>query len=176
MMVSTHRPLCRSSVGALVVILSVAGAGEGWAEHGSQELEAIRQFYLAIHSVHLKARADISRTIALSPTQTQTRVGTGELEYWEVENLFRSDTRTSPELGLIDDMDAAYDGSVSQLIRYFSPEPGSTHHPSQLFLSAGRHHIPSPVPNPLFLPVDFVKITVDNCPACQPATRGPTRP
>ncbi len=65
MMVFTQRPLSRSSVGALVVILSVAGEGGGRAERASQELEAIRQFYLAIHSVHLKARAEISRTEAL---------------------------------------------------------------------------------------------------------------
>ena len=79
-------------------------------------------FYLSIQSVHLKARAEITRTEALEPRRS-ARVGTGTIEYWEIGDRFRRNTRTSPQLGLIDDMDAAYDGSVTQVIRFFGSEP-----------------------------------------------------
>ncbi len=55
-------------------------------------------------------------------------------------------------------MDAAYDGSVTQVIRFFGSEPGSTKRQSYTDPREGKTPFPSPIPNPLFLPIHFVKI------------------
>jgi hypothetical protein len=169
MSVAKRPPRSRAaSFFAFLSLILPVGAGLGEAERISPELDAIRQFYLAIHSVHLEAHAEISRNVASSSGASQTRVGTGTIEYWEVGDLYRRDVRTDPELELLDDMDAAYDGSVSQVILYFGPQVGSTKRTAHMSVWSGRQPSPSTVPNPLFLPIDFMRISVDNCPGCQP--------
>jgi hypothetical protein len=160
----------RSAVcgGAIALVLLAGGEGPAWAQPAGEELQTIRDFYAAIKTVRLKARAEISRTIAVGPGETETRSGVGTIEYWEAGDRFRRNTRTSPELELIDDMDAAYDGTLLQHVRFMIPGEDSEAPRTFMSVTAVRQPVPSAVPNPLFLPADFMRISTENCPSCQP--------
>jgi hypothetical protein len=155
--------------GAILLCLLDPPGSAARAQSLSQELEGIRNFYAAIKSVHVKARAEISRTIVSEHAPPEFLSGVGAIEYWEAGNLYRRDTRTSPQLRLVADMDVAYDGSLMQIMQYMTSERTPEERVSLMQLSSsGREPVPSTVPNPLFLPIDFMKLSIQHCPDCQP--------
>lgn len=117
-----------------------------------ERLEELRQKYAAIKSVHIVADAQIILY------GQNFRVGAGSYEYWAEGDRYKIKCHSDKHLGLLPDVDLAYDGS-----RFYHLDRASG------ILSYQRHDISKTfgaLPNPLFMPVNFLSIEDDDCPFC----------
>ncbi len=119
------------------------------------DLSALRDAYLGVRSVHVRAQARIEVARA-----GKARVsGLGSFEYWWDRGRYRIECRSDPALGLANDVDIAYDGARYQ---YFER--------SALILSyqAGEpEQVPTALPNPWLLAFEFLSREGDACPGCR---------
>jgi len=116
-------------------------------------LENLRRKYAAIDSVHIIADAKIAMY------GEDFRVGLGRFEYWARGNKYRTKTSTDKLLKLNTDLDVAYDG---ERFYYFDQRSGILSYRSTDDL---RSH--AALPNPLFLPLDYLSNDDDECPLCK---------
>ncbi len=117
-----------------------------------EKLERIRQGYASAKSVHIAAVAKITLY------GSNFRVGNGSYEYWAEGDRYRIKCHSDPQLGFLKDVDIAYDGK-----RFYYFDRSSS------LLSYQHRDIPQTMgalPNPLFLPVDFLSAEDDSCPFC----------
>ena len=113
--------------------------------------------YSNIHSIHFIAHA----TIWLAPQGEQPQPvvrGTGEFEFWADADRYRVRCVTAPQLQLATDLEIAFDGERRQ---QFSPRM------AMLIVKKGNDSsMPLALPNPLFLPLDFLNPETDACKVC----------
>jgi hypothetical protein len=85
--------------------------------------------------------------------------GRGRYEYRAAGDLFRYRVATAPHVGKFTDVEVAYDGDLYQSYR------------ADMGLLSLRREVlrqaPAALPNPLFLPVSFLGLFGDGCPACE---------
>jgi hypothetical protein len=136
--------------------LGLAGGGGAArrqeADAAARGLDKLREKYAAVESVHLSA------DVKLAVYGADFRVGSGAYEYWAQGDRYRIKSRTDSQLGLKTDYDIAYDGKRFYLLDH-----------SMAVLSYRRKDEPRSVaalPNPLFLPVDYLSSDDDDCPLC----------
>ncbi len=157
-----NRRLCRrgfiaaSLVGGVLGLPWTAAAGAPGIE-GTDPLGSLKR-YANIRSIHLLAHAAFG--LAAHDDQPAGR-GTGEFEFWAEADRYRVRCVTSPALGLASDRDIAFDGSR---VQSFDRESGL------LTIKKGADaQMTVALPNPLFLPLEFLNPGADPCPFC--ATR-----
>jgi hypothetical protein len=117
-----------------------------------RNLETLRAKYSGIQSVHLVASAKIAIYGG------DFRAGTGTYEYWAEGDRYKTKSRTDNQLGFNTDVDVAYDGK-----RFYYFDHGSG------ILSYRQQDEPksqAALPNPLFLPVDYLSNDDDDCMFC----------
>jgi hypothetical protein len=117
-----------------------------------EKLEGLRQKYATARSVHIAATARITLY------GENFRTGTGSYEYWAEGDRYRTKCHTDSHLGFLPDVDVAYDGKQMYYLNHASRT-----------LSYQQHDISKTIgalPNPLFMPVDFLSIEDDDCPMC----------
>ncbi|MFN2453834.1 MAG: hypothetical protein ABR577_06395 [Pyrinomonadaceae bacterium] len=153
-----------SMILAAVTILSVAAATvfilftsadtkvKGNKDKSVRALEGLRAKYASINSVHLTADANIALF------GSNFRAGTGTFEYWAEGNRYRIKCHTDKHLGFKTDLDISYDG---KRFCFFDRGSGILSYRQKDDL---RSQIA--LPNPLFLPVDYLSIDDDECPLC----------
>jgi hypothetical protein len=127
------------------------GADKEKAVHG---LEKLREKYAAVKSVHLAA------DVKIALYGGGFRAGNGSYEYWAEGDRYKIKCSTDKNLGLKSDFDMAYDGKRFYL---FDRRMG--------VLSYRQKDEPRSVaalPNPFFLPVDYLSGDDDDCPFCNP--------
>lgn len=143
-----------------VVVAGALLAGSGWAATARADdlldsLARMRAQYESIESVHLLASANIF--LANDPEGTEA-LGKGSFEYWAQADRYRMDCRTPPRLGLAPDVDVAFDGQLLQLL---------LREMNTLSIRSGdARQQPVALPNPLFLPLDFVSPRGPDCDGC----------
>ncbi len=112
---------------------------------------AARSFYAAVAAVHVEADVRVTKD-GVS--------GLGTFQYWADGEKYRVNcTMPADRLGIMSDVQVAFDGRQFQL-----------YHAAADVLSlfeGDRPTIPTAVPNPFFLPVDYLSKDSDACPACQ---------
>ena len=119
-----------------------------------EKLERLRQKYADVRSVHIAAKATIYLYGA------NARSGSGSYEYWADGERYRIKCSTDPHLELFSDTEFAYDG---QRFYFLDRKTG--------ILSYRQQDEPrsfAALPNPLFLPVDFLSRDDDDCVFCTP--------
>src|SRR6266567_8813613 len=119
---------------------------------GSNPLESLIR-YSKLRSIHFIAHA----AIWVVPHDDQVR-GTGEFEFWAAADRYRVRCVTSRQLGLASDLEIAFDGDRWQMFE---------HEHGLLALKKGDNPMMVlALPNPLFLPLDFLSLQTDTCPIC----------
>ncbi len=111
--------------------------------------------YSRIHSVHLIAHATISMG---AHDDYPAQRGKGEVEFWADGERYRLRCVSPQYMGLAADVDVAFDGEHKQ---WFDRETG--------FLRVRKgddSKTRSSIPNPFFLPVDFLNRETDSCLFC----------
>ena len=139
----------------VVVTLLALGTPGARAQDLLGALESLRASYQALESVHLVASAEIF--IGSDPTGTSA-AGMGEFEYWAEEDRYRIACRTPPRLGLAPNVQVAFNGALFQLLL----EEMAT----LSIQAADARQLPVALPNPLFLPLDFVSPDDSECDGC----------
>ena len=146
------------------IVLSVA-AGTVYAAWFSQQsgrsnrdksvkaLENLRSKYASINSVHVVADAKI---IVYG---SNFAVGRGSFEYWAEGSRYRVKCSTDKQLRLNSDVDIAYNGERFQ---FLDRAAGTLSYGS---IDDFRSH--AALPNPFFLPVDFLSRSDDECGLCR---------
>jgi hypothetical protein len=124
-------------------------AKSGGADHYLSMLDQVRRFYEAVNSLELEASAWI---------WLPERSGRGTVEYAVSGDRYRFRTTTDRGLGLTGDVEMAYDLEHYQL---FLVDMASLSLYSQT-----PDRLPSPLPNPFFLPAAFLGLEDDACHAC----------
>lgn len=119
----------------------------------ARDLEELHQKYARVRSVHVRATAKI--TIY----EGGVREGTGTFEYWAEGDRYRTICHTDPQLQLLSDTDTAYDGSR---FYYLDRESGLLSYRAEDEAKSF-----SALPNPFFLPVDFLTNDMDDCAFCR---------
>ncbi|HBB86806.1 MAG TPA: hypothetical protein DC047_04255 [Blastocatellia bacterium] len=116
------------------------------------ELEKLRQNYAMVKSIHIVADAKVAVFGA------SFRVGKGSYEYWAEGDSYKMKCHTDPNVGLLADVDVAYDGKQFYFLDHAS---GTLSYQQQdVMKTTGA------LPNPLFMPVDFLSIDDDDCHFC----------
>jgi hypothetical protein len=118
-------------------------------EKSVQALDQLRGKYAAINSVHLVADAKVS---------IYGVNGTGTFEYWAEDKRYKIKSHTDKHLGFKTDVDVAYDG---KRFHYFDRGSGILSYRKQDEITSQ-----AALPNPLFLPVDYLSNDDDDCPLC----------
>lgn len=132
--------------------IAYQGNGKDTKTKSVEKLERLRQKYATLSSVHIVA--DVQITL-YGPN---SRSGTGTYEYWAQGDRYKMKCHTDDRLGLLKDRDVAYDGK-----RFYFFDHGSE------LLSIQQQDVAKTtgaLTNPLFLPVAFLSIEDDDCPAC----------
>ncbi len=133
----------------LLAILSVLFNGAMARDVAAGDLDDGRALYESVASVHMKADLKIRRAGVF---------GTGSYEYWADGDRYRMKCSSDPALGLMGDVQYAYDGLSSQ--QFY--ESGD-----MLVQRTGDiTQLPTAIPNPFFLPIDHVNPDGDACPGC----------
>ena len=144
-----------ATIAVFIVLASNASTETGddkGKEKAVRSLERVREKYSAVRSVHLVA--DFKMTIY----GDDFRTGSGSYEYWAEGDRYRTKSRTDRHLGLKTDYDVAYDGK-----RYYLLDARLN------VLSYQQKDVPrtfTALPNPLFLPVDYLSNDDDDCALC----------
>jgi hypothetical protein len=118
-------------------------------EKSVRALDQLRGKYAAINSVHLIADAKIS---------IYGVNGTGTFEYWAEDTRYKIKSHADKHLGFKTDVDVAYDG---KRFHYFDRGSGILSYRKQDEMTTQ-----AALPNPLFLPVDYLSNDDDECPLC----------
>jgi hypothetical protein len=119
----------------------------------ARDLEDLRQRYSRVRSVHVYATAKIIIY------EERIREGAGSFEYWVDGDRYRINCRTDSQLALLNDTDLAYDGG-----RFYHLD----RHASILsYRKLDEEKSFSALPNPFFLPVDFLSNDSDECRLCK---------
>lgn len=115
-------------------------------------LENLRQQYASINSIHIVANAKIV------VYGQKFAVGDGSFEYWAEGTRYRVKCRTDKQLKLSSDVDIAYNGERFQFLDLASGILS--------YRSTDDFRSYAALPNPLFLPVDFMSHSDDECRLC----------
>ena len=131
------------------------------AEPAVEALNGLRDQYSPIRSLHLKASVliTIHRPGGLGIGTGGASVGSGTFEYWAEGNRYRIRSTSDPRLELTQDFDIAYDGTQFQLFDL-----------GKSTLTVRRddlRQLPIALPNPFFLPLDFLSQDNDDCLLCR---------
>lgn len=121
--------------------------------------ESLRAQYAQIHSVHLRA----NYTLTFEGSGGSSKSYTATLEYWASGDRFRLASSVDPELagaGFMGGQVIAFDGSESRVLT----NAGQT-----LIISGGEVADSSVVPNPLFVPLSFLRVQSRACSDCRPS-------
>lgn len=119
----------------------------------TRSLDSLRERYAKITSVHLRSSAVVKR-ISDRPGDPPLN-GNVRLEYWANSHGYRTSCSSDASLGLVGDMEWAFDGSLWQLLEMANAKLVlSTHAP---------RYSPVACPNALFLLVEFLG---DRQPGC----------
>lgn len=108
-------------------------------------------YFAALASVHMEADVRIAKG-GVS--------GTGTFQFWADGDKYRINCSTpSKRLGLMSDLQIAFDGGRFQFY----------HADAEVLslLDGDRPTVPTAVPNPFFLPADYLSRDSDSCPGCQ---------
>lgn len=155
----------KTSRPAIFLIVLLIAAGTIYAAWVSQEhnrlnkdksvkaLENLRRKYASVDSVHIVADAKI--TVYGGNFAT----GRGSFEYWAEGVRYRIKCSTDKQLKLSSDVDIAYNGERFQ---FFDVAAGTLSYSS---IDDFRSH--AALPNPFFLPVDFLSRSDDDCRLCR---------
>lgn len=148
----------------LAIVLFVA-AGTIYAAWFSQErnklnkgkavvaLENLRRKYTSVNSVHIVADAKIT------VYGGNFAVGRGSFEYWAEGFRYRIKCSTDKPLKLNSDVDIAYNGERFQFLDVAAG--------TLSFSSTEDFRSHAALPNPFFLPVDFLSRSDDDCGLCK---------
>jgi hypothetical protein len=123
-----------------------------------QALENLRGLYEGLESAQFSAttKTYLGENVSIERAEI---VGSGSYDYHADFDKYRVDCSTESRLNLAEDALVAFDGRQFQyLSRSMSLLSLQTERPQSL---------PTALPNPLFLPVDFSTTDQDDCPGCQ---------
>lgn len=154
--------LCGSAL-VLMLLASLSSATaetvEKPASPGLETLADIEKRYSEISSVRMEA------TFAMtvhgeegSDATGEPVIGAGTIYYWAQGESYRVRTEADDRLGILGDLDIAFDGDRFQTFR-----PNS----KILTLKAGDVLTIPVLPNPFYLPLDFLSPEADDCPFCK---------
>jgi hypothetical protein len=141
--------------GALLVVGSIFLSAVVAAGAEPESVKDLKARYGKIKTIHLVSHAKVSGEF--QPGHRAS--GVLAFEYWaDRQGHYRAKCFSSPELGLVNDMDIAFDGNNWQLL---------TMNDSALILQReSSTQMPVACPNPLFLPLDFLSPASDDCRGC----------
>ncbi|HEV7798214.1 MAG TPA: hypothetical protein VGO73_08670 [Pyrinomonadaceae bacterium] len=123
------------------------------SEKSLSSLENLRRRYAEVNSVHLVADAKIVLY------GVNFAVGLGSFEYWEQDKQYRYKCRTDRSLKLATDVDVAYNGERFQFLDLRSG--------TLSYRSSDDFRSIAALPNPLFLPVEYLSKEDDDCGLCR---------
>jgi len=167
---STSRYCSRSSTRCATIALfaSLALSAASAAQPNAEFLRALQQLYASVHSVHLRAAVEVSIRLPLYEGHRTPLHGYGYYEHWEEAGLFRTRAWVDPRLGLVENLEHAFDGTNYQL-HMLDTNTLAVEVPQ--FLMAELQAVPTAIPNPFYLPTAFLAPSDDACPRCQPTLK-----
>ncbi len=115
-------------------------------------LSEMQAFYEGTTSVHLA----VDVTVRMIGDDLSVTEGGGHVEYWTDGQSYRLKCRTDRFLGLADDFDYSYDG------QQFRMNMGTV----VSIAKASPRALPTAIPNPFYLPVEFLAGDHEECPTC----------
>lgn len=139
-----------TSVAALITLVGAAAP----VNQAANPFDALRSRYARVHSIHFLASATMWR----EPVPGVQRSGNALFEFWADTNRYRISCSSDPNLGLMGDVEIAFDGQNWQ---YLDRE-------SQVLrlLQKDVPQAPTAIHNPLFLPLEFLNPDGDSCRGC----------
>jgi hypothetical protein len=145
----------------LLVAMPLAGGVKRAEPAGEEEdfLRRLEQTYGKLTSVHLSSR--FTMTIYRGEDGEvlgEPVVGSGEFEYWAEGTKYRFRYEVDPQLELLASNEVAYDGQTYQ--RYLVADDVLALH------TGDKDQVPAAVPNPFFLPLNFLTRETEDCPFC----------
>lgn len=141
-----------------VISLLVTSLG-GAAAAQDDTFDAVRNRYRQIRSVHLTATANVVRRPDVESSAVVR--GNMKVEYLASPRGYWMNCSSDPSLGLVDDMELAFDGGQWQLLQVSKRELGLSTQPNRAN--------PLTCPNPLFLMVEYAGPPPTGCKACSVA-------
>jgi hypothetical protein len=155
----------RARTFARLLACAVAGApSQAAAENAvTTALERLLARYESITSVHVLAEATIRLIVPAKADQyaKQALAGTagqGSFEYWALGDKYRVKCSTDPDLALLGDVEYAFDGAEFQFLDLQSA--------TLSYQKGDVDRLATALPNPFFLPVEFLAEESDACEAC----------
>lgn len=169
-MLKRYPKVTRAALGVAGVVLLCAAAAtalvwnaQGRAGQGGERdkavrgLERQREKYAAVKSVHLAA------DVKIALYGDDFRAGSGSYEYWAEGDRYKIKCATDKNLGLKSDFDLAYDGKRFYI---FDRRMGVVS-----YRQKDEPRSVAALPNPFFLPLDYLSADDDDCLFCNSRLR-----
>lgn len=128
------------------------------------DAQAAQEFYDGIKSVYLHASVDVKILSPLYEGHDAPIQGVGLVEHWEQGDRFRTVVWVDPKLGLMTNLEIAFDGEHYQM-HFLDTRTLANEQPT--FRMGELLQVPTPIPNPFYLPVKYLAPSDDDCPGCQ---------
>lgn len=167
---STTQSCARSSTRCVTIVLFsiLALSTAASAQPNAESLRALQELYSSLHSVHLRAAVEVSIRLPLYDGHRTPVHGFGYYEHWEEAGKFRTRAWVDPRLGLVQNLEIAFDGTHYQ-VHMLDVSTLAVEVPQ--FLMAELQAVPTAVPNPFYLLTAFLAPSDDACPGCQPTLK-----
>jgi len=158
----------RNVTASLVHALSAFAVGACSAALANAELPAalkeLQEFYRQTDSVKIVATVEFDIREPLFKGHSAPLVGTGSFEHQESSAMFRTRASADPRLHILEGFDIAFDGNDYQL---YNSAANTLALQDPKFGDGQLLPVPTPMPNPFYLPVAFLAPDEDKCPGCQ---------
>ncbi len=157
-MMNTRTSMAVASAFTLVVALVPAQT------RAQTALGDAREFYDGVDSIYMRASVDVAIESPLFEGHDAPVRGVGFIEHWEQGDRFRTRVWIDPKLGLMTNLEVAFDGEHYQM---YLLDTKTLANERPLVLPGQLMQVPTPVPNPFYLPIKYLAPSDDVCPACQ---------
>ncbi|MCP4601255.1 MAG: hypothetical protein GY847_12145 [Proteobacteria bacterium] len=139
-----------------VLVFTSSTAAKFPVEHAISSLSELRDAYLNLESIHLRANFQIS---LYEDNAESVTVGTGTYELWHQDGQYRIHSFSERGLGLANDFEILFDG---HMFYFFDRDLDLIS-----YHTGDGTNLPTSLPNPLLLPFNFLDVAPPDCESCR---------